>query len=246
MSHIHSQFNHLPGTMEDACVDITALMNLIGSTETDVPASDTESFIVSEEMDHTMDLTESDIVMAFGCESPSKEPATIRPSGPLYYVDNARTHTSRGFNLLLAISTFIVYRDRSLLQRFCRDVSLENMIISIATGNKGFLKTSVPTGGTGEFTEVTIRRSLLVRLFRYHRNDSGSELLSKMFLGESTSSRSGANVRKIWGSLKRDIDRASTGGARWSRGFIENIGYRKVSARNCEFFLVFPTAICRI
>jgi len=242
--------------MGDIYVDITALMNLIGSTETDMPASDTESFILSKEMDHTMDLSESDIVMAFGCEAlmegddkvPTRPPGpiTIRPSGPLNYVDNAMTHTSRGFNLILAISTFIMYQDKSLLRRFCRDVALENMIISATANTKGFVKTSVPTGGTGDLTEVAIKRSSLVKLFRYRRNDSGSELLSRVFLGASTSSRPSANVRKIWGSLKRDIDRASTGGARWSRGFIENIGYRKLSAKNCEFFLVFPTVLCRI
>lgn len=228
---------------------------------------------LSTTSDFSMDPDESDILMAFGelinddiddiddiiptspvevIEGAPSGP-TINPCSASDYIHGAKTYASKSFNMILGIAMVAAYHQDvktrvpgSLLGEFCGDVGLENMILNLIGNLDGFVtKRVVTTGGPGvDIIEVSIKRSVLTKLCKHEGNDTGSSRLSEILLGGvAGKTRSGANIRKIWGSLKRDIVSRRGGRGKKNAEFLDKIGYRRISARNCEFFVRLPVAV---
>lgn len=167
------------------------------------------------------------------------DPMPEIPSSSRYYVDNTRAYTPMGFNMLLAISVYSVYGDMSLIKRFFRNTDIENFIINGIENMHELVKKKVKDSNGESLVEVSIKRSILIKMFFSQRNRNGSYMLSRMFLGDSSSLLS-SNIRKIWGSLKLDIDKASTRGTKSSNSFLKTMGYRNGRSMNFEFVMEFP------
>lgn len=254
----------------NAVSQLETLISNISRTETNDVASDTESLFLSSgdecdllDFDGLDVLPEDDIFsqfdieVAFGSPLP-EEPASIspkragmvlsvKPCSSHDYVHGARTYTSKSFNLMLAISVITAYhqnigtrRPGTLLGEFCGDIALESLILRVMC-IEGVVGRRIVVDESGlELIEVSIRRSVLVKLFHYEGNEAGSRRLSEIFMGRTGKPRSSANIRKVWGSLTRDISRSSDGRKRNTPDFVSKIGYRKISAKNCEFVLRLP------
>ena len=243
---------------------LAEFLDLLGSGEPSDTASDTASLCLSGEVPILdVEPAESDILLAFGdsvLASPVEAPVqvlppetpelNVEPSSYCDYVHGAKTYTAKAFNMLFGMAMVVTYHGDvsvripgTLLGDFCGDLGLEQKILLALGSVDGFVTRRGFTDANGvQWVEVAIRRSVLVRLFKYDGNDSGSSRLSEIFLGGAGKPRSSANIRKIWGSLTRDISRASSNKLRTTPGFIKKIGYRRVSAKNCEFVLVLPAS----
>jgi len=92
-----------------------------------------------------------------------------------------------------------------LIKRFFRNTDIENFIINGIENMHELVKKKVKDSNGESLVEVSIKRSILIKMFFSQRNRNGSYMLSRMFLGDSSSLLS-SNIRKIWGSLKLDID----------------------------------------
>jgi len=163
----------------------------------------------------------------------------LQASFSRHYVDNARKYTPMGFNMLLAMSFYSVYGDRCLLARFCNNPVLESIVVHAIENMRGLIKKTMRDSNGESLIEVAIRRSSLLKMFFSQQNKKGSLMLSTMFMRDSSALLS-SNIRKIWGSLKLDIDKASIRGTRSSTSFLKNIGYRNSRSNRFEFVMVFP------
>lgn len=191
-------------------------------------------------------IIENNVVLAPLVEEESSDKDIVQPCSTCDYVYGAKTYASKSFNMLLGIAMVVAYHQDvktrvpgSILGEFCGDVALENMILYVMDNANGFVTRRV----VGQTIEVSIKRSILHKLFQHEGNESGSSCLSDIFLGRVGKFRSSANIRKIWGSLYRDIKikRAGKGGKKLS--FLDKVGYRKLSAKNCEFILRLPVVL---
>lgn len=205
---------------------------------------------VIDEIDDIDDVIPTSLVQVVG-GTPGGP--TITPCSTRDYIHGAKTYASKSFNMILGIAMVAVYQQDvktrvpgSLLGEFCGDVGLESMILNLVGNLDGFVtKRVVVTGGPGvDIIEVSIKRSVLTKLCKHEGNDTGSSRLSEILLGGvSEKTRSGANIRKIWGSLKRDIVSRRGGKGKKNAEFLDKIGYRRISARNCEFFVRLPVVV---
>lgn len=250
--------NQTFGTVDDAWSQLEMFAANMSMVETEGVASDTESLKLSQEPHDLLGFPgfitfpdESDIFMAFGDPIPlsvQEHPGLhiVTPCSSSDYEHGARTHSSNAFNMLLGIATAVAYNQDiattvpgGLLGEFCGHVGLENMILRVVSNARGFVTRRVVDTGD-QVVEVSIRRSVLVKMFRYEGNDSGSTRLSEIFFGKTGKTRTSANIRKIWGSLCRDVKNSRSGKLRNNPGFLGKVGYRKLSAKNCEFFIRIP------
>ena len=253
------------GVVEDVWAQLKTFVDNISMIESDDTSPDTVSLKLSDEPQDLIGFPdlgfpesmtfpdECDILMAFGDSmiDPVQEELlgvdTVHLCSTCDYVYGAKTYSSKSFNMLLGIAMTVAYHQDlktrvpgSLLGEFCGDAALENMILHIMDNVKGFVTRRVVSD---QVIEVSVKRSIMHKIFQHQGNDSGSSRLSEIFLGRVDRLRSSANIRKIWGSLRRDITSRRSGKNRKKLAFLDKVGYRRLSARNCEFILRLPVSV---